>query len=224
MTLNEYPNRDALMQAVAQALASDLERALAAKPTVTLAVPGGTTPGPVFDALSNADLDWARVHVLLSDERWVPEDDAQSNAALIRARLLTGRAAAAGFTPYFTADRDIDAAAAALSKSLSVRLPIDVLLLGMGADMHTASLFPDAEGLTPAMASDAPMLLPITVKGQQVQRMTLTAPALRGAGTVHLLITGQDKRAALTQAQGLPAMQAPVQTVLPNSIIHWSDT
>lgn len=224
MKLNEYPDRDALMQAVAQAIASDLERALAAKATVTLAVPGGTTPGPVFDVLSDADLDWGRVHVLLSDERWVPEDNAQSNAALIRARLLTGRAAAAGFTPYFTAEHDIDTAAAALSDMLSPRLPIDVLLLGMGADMHTASLFPGAGGVTAAMANDAPMLLPITVKGQEAQRITLTGPALRGAGAVHLLITGQDKRAALTLAQTLPAELAPVQTVLSNSIIHWSDT
>jgi 6-phosphogluconolactonase len=224
MTLNEYPNRDALMQAVADALASDLKRALVAKPTVTLAVPGGTTPGPVFDALNDADLDWSRVHVLLSDERWVPEDDAQSNAALIRARLLKGRAAAAGFTPYFTAGSDIVAAAADLSNSLSSRLPIDVLLLGMGADMHTASLFPDAVGLAAAMANDAPMLLPISVEGQAVQRFTLTAPALRGAGAVHLLITGQDKREALTKAQELPELEAPVQTVLSQATIHWSDT
>ena len=224
MIFSEYPNRDALMQAVARAIEADLASALASKQTVTLAVPGGTTPGPVFDALSNADLDWSRIHVLLSDERWVPEDDPQSNAALIRKRLLTGRAAAATFTPYYAEGHEINSAALTISTELSPLLPLDVVLLGMGADMHTASLFPGAKGIGAAMSKDAPMLLPISVEGQDIQRFTLTAPALRAAGAIHLLITGEDKRAALTQAQGLPPEQAPVRLVLDKSSVHWSAT
>lgn len=222
MNLIEYPDRATLMTTVAQALAADLAAALAAREAVCFAVPGGTTPGPLFDALARLPLDWARVHVLLSDERWVPEDDPQSNAALIRSRLLTGHAAAASFTPYYTDTGDIETAARTLSRSLAHVLPIDVLLLGMGADMHTASLFPKAEGLTEAMADDAPLLLPITAPGQQSRRFSLTAPALRSARSTHLLITGPEKRAAVTQAAHLPTAEAPVQIILPNATIHWS--
>jgi 6-phosphogluconolactonase len=224
MNVIEYPSRDQLMQDVAMALAADLTAALMENDVVSFAVPGGTTPGPVFDALSAVDLDWSRVHVLLSDERWVPEDDAQSNAALIKKRLLVGHGAAARFTPYFNVRTDILSAAHALSDQLAELCPIDVLLLGMGADMHTASLFPKSDGLDAAMASDAPMFLPITVSDQDVQRFTLTAPALRGARKTHLLITGDDKREALARAHTLPPETAPVQIVLSNATIHWSAT
>lgn len=222
MKLIEYPSAPQMMADVASALAVSLQKALAASAQVTFAVPGGTTPGPVFDALSEMDLEWSRVHVLLTDERWVPETHAQSNAALIRAHLLKGKAAKAGFTPYFTAQTDIDAAAAALSDKLSALQPIDVMLLGMGADMHTASLFPGAAGLEEAMAHDAPMFLPVRVAGQAVMRFSLTAPALRSALDTHLLITGTDKRAALERATSLSEALAPVNTVLPNATLHWS--
>jgi 6-phosphogluconolactonase len=222
MTLIEYQDRSHLMAALARVLEAALGAALTRKPRVILAVPGGTTPGPLFDVLSGAALDWDRVHVLLTDERWVPESDPASNAALIRARLLKGHAAAAQFTPYYKADMDIAAAARALSVALEPALPIDVLLLGMGADMHTASLFPGAQGLAAALSPDAPMLLPVHPTGQPAQRFSLTAPALRAAGTTHLLITGNDKRAALLQAEGMPIARAPVNIVLPNATVHWS--
>ncbi|MEH6522632.1 6-phosphogluconolactonase [Sulfitobacter sp.] len=224
MNMIEYPSRDALMEDVAIALAADLRAALEQKDTVSFAVPGGTTPGPVFDALCAIDLDWSRVHILLSDERWVPERNPQSNAALIRKRLLTGHAATAQFTPYFRADMDSTSAASALSVELSGLAPIDVLLLGMGADMHTASLFPGSDGLADALAEDAQMLLPISIEGQDVQRFTLTAPFLRSAKATHVLITGEDKRQAITQAQNLSPAEAPIQTVLSNATVHWSAT
>lgn len=222
MKLIEYPTRDALMAQVADSIARHLAGALARRDRVSLAVPGGTTPGPVFDALSTVDLDWSRVHILLTDERWVPEYDPQSNAALIRARLLQNNAAAADFTPYYAEGSTIEAAATQLSKQLAPLLPLDVLLLGMGADMHTASLFPGAEGLDAALAADAPLLMSLTVPDHENRRFSLTAPALQGAGATHLLITGPDKRAALDRAQTLTAQDAPVQTVLPTATVHWS--
>ena len=224
MNVIEYSNREDLMSKVAIALTADLISALKVKDVVSFAVPGGTTPGPLFDALSQVDLEWSRVRVLLTDERWVPEDHPQSNANLIKARLLTGYATAARFTPYFTPDANIHNAAAVLSEQLFNLNPIDVLLLGMGADMHTASLFPASHGLADAMALDAPMFLPIEVTGQEIHRITLTAPTLEQASKTHLLITGDDKRNALALAQSLPAEQAPVQIILPNATIHWSAT
>jgi 6-phosphogluconolactonase len=222
MNMIEYPLPSEMLHDVAGALGEALRHALAAQPSVSFAVPGGTTPGPLFDVLSAIDLDWSRVHVLLTDERWVPESDPQSNAALIRERLITNKARHAAFTPYFAPDASITSAAASLSEQLSDLLPIDVLLLGMGADMHTASLFPNSVGLKEALAPDAPMFLLVTVAGQKVQRFTLTGPVLRAARSTHVLITGAGKRDALGVAQTLSEADAPIQTVLPNATIHWS--
>ncbi|MEE4346502.1 MAG: 6-phosphogluconolactonase, partial [Paracoccaceae bacterium] len=80
MTLNEYPDREMLAINLANVLAGKLTATLMHEDRATLVVPGGTTPGPIFDALCDADLDWSRVDVMLSDERWVPQDDPRSNA------------------------------------------------------------------------------------------------------------------------------------------------
>ncbi len=100
MKIVDYADRDMLAINLANRLAGDLETALLHNETVSFAVPGGTSPGPIFDILCASDLDWARVHILLTDERWVPEDHTRSNTRLIRERLLTARAAKARFLPY----------------------------------------------------------------------------------------------------------------------------
>ena len=97
MKLIEYADADMMFINLAQQIAGEMENMLFHDETVSLAVPGGTTPGPLFDNLSGADLDWSRVFVLPTDERWVPEDNPRSNAGLIRDRLITGRAAAATY-------------------------------------------------------------------------------------------------------------------------------
>ena len=95
MNIQEYPDREMMMIDLANRLAGDLTNALMNHDTVSLAVPGGTTPGPVFDALCAADLHWDRVRVMLTDERWVPETSERSNTRLLRQRLFVNRAAAA---------------------------------------------------------------------------------------------------------------------------------
>ena len=95
MSLEAYPDREILAMDVADKLASELRVALDHSDVVALAVAGGTTPGPVFDVLSAVDLDWSRVRVMPTDERWVAPDSERSNEKLIRERLLVGRAAQA---------------------------------------------------------------------------------------------------------------------------------
>ena len=96
MNLIDYPDRELMMLALADKVASQLRRALEVEERVTLCVPGGTTPGPVFDILSGLDLDWARVWVLLNDERWVDETSPRSNTASASARWNSGDKLAAG--------------------------------------------------------------------------------------------------------------------------------
>lgn len=222
MNLIEYPDREILAMKVADQLAGELKKCLLVHEFASFAVPGGTTPGPVFDMLNGTDLEWGRVHVMLTDERWVPEDDAQSNAALIRSRLLTGRAATAQFIPFYQDGVDAAAGAAAVAPTLRGELPLSLLVLGMGDDMHTASLFPGAEGLTAAMASDAPLLCALRPKGQDIARVSLPAHVLRGAMSTHLIIFGDEKREALERAQGLAPEHAPIAAVLKGATVHWA--
>ena len=165
--------------------------------------------GPFLEALSEAELAWKDVRVMPTDERMVSERSPRSNARLIREALLKGKAAEAQFVDMY------EPLLGARRARVAAALPIDVLVLGMGADMHTASLFPNAPELGAALADGAPEILEINPPGQPEARLTLTAPVLRAASVVHILITGADKLAALERAlAGGPVEEAPVRAVL----------
>ncbi len=223
MRLVEYPDRELMMISLADTLASELNNVLLANETASLCVPGGTTPGPVFDVLSGVDLDWQRVAVFLTDERWVPEDSPRSNTRLVRERLLTGRAAAARLVPLHAPTETPEEAIAGLIAGIEPHLPISVLLLGMGTDMHTASLVPGADRMEEALADDAPVLMALRAEGAGEPRVTLTARVLRDAMNTHILITGAEKREALERARHLPPHVAPVRAVLSNATVHWAE-
>ena len=220
MHLETYPDSEMMMIDLANRIAGELNTCLLEHPWASLAVPGGTTPGPIFDALSAADLDWSRVHVVLTDERRVPADHPRSNERLVRERLLTGRASVAQFIRLVAED---DGDWPAVRAKLSEELPISIQLLGMGADMHTASLFPGSPELPDALASDAPPIMALTPPGDDLEpRLSLTAPVLKGAMSTHVVITGTEKRAALEAARKLKPETAPVSIVLAHATVHWA--
>lgn len=223
MNFVEYPDRELLMLSLADRLAGELADFLRRDGRASFCVPGGTTPGPIFDTLSGVDLDWPNVAVFLNDERWVGEDSPRSNTRLLRERLLRGRAVDAQLIPLHAPTATPEESLDALADGLRPHLPISVLLLGMGADMHTASLFPGADRLADALAPDAPLLLPMRAEAAGEPRVTLTAPALAGAMNIHILITGAEKRAALERAATLKPLEAPVAAVLKNATVHWAD-
>lgn len=223
MTLIEYPDRELMFLAVANKVAGALGDFVRRQGRASLCVPGGTTPGPVFDVLSDVDLDWSKVGIFLSDERWVPETAPRSNTRLLRERLLINRAAEATLVPMHIDTDTPEQAIDALEAGLGPWLPISVLILGMGGDMHTASLFPGADRLADAMSAKAPMLMPMRAEGAGETRLTLTAPVLAGAMAIHVVITGPEKRAALEAAQGLDAMEAPIRAFLAQATVHWAE-
>ncbi len=223
MNFQGYPDREMMMRALADQIASELREAIGAKGRATLSVPGGTTPGPIFDILSGVDLDWSKVAVMLNDERWVGEDSPRSNTRLLRERLLRDRAGDAALVPLYADAARPEDRMDALAEGIAVHLPIDVLLLGMGADMHTASLFPGADRLAEALSDDAPILLPMRAEAAGEPRITLSAPVLRDAMHIHILITGAEKRAAIKRAEALPPEEAPVCAVLANATVHWAE-
>lgn len=222
MKFIEYPDADMMMIDLANQIAGDLNAALLHEDRVCLAVPGGTTPGPLFDGLCAADLPWERVDVMLTDERWVPEDSPRSNTRLIKERLLVNRAAAARHLPLYAPAEKPEDVIAELEAMIAPELPIGVLLLGMGTDMHTASLFPGSDRLEDALDSNAPTLMPIRSDKTQEPRVTLTAPILDGALRKHIIITGAEKRAAFEAAQQSSPKDAPISAVLTGADVHWA--
>jgi 6-phosphogluconolactonase len=223
MKLETYPDREMLMLGLADIIAGQLGDFLRRDGRATLSVPGGTTPGPIFDTLSGVDLDWANVAIVLNDERWVPESSDRSNTRLLRQRLIRGRAAQARLIPLYAPAETPEEMLPALEDGLRPHLPISVLLLGMGTDMHTASLFPGADRLEEALSPQAPLLLPMRAEAAGEPRVTLTAPVLKSAFYTHVLITGAEKRAALEKAMTLSPLQAPIRAVLDTATVHWAD-
>lgn len=222
MILETYPDREMMMLGLANVIAGQLADFLRRDGHATLSVPGGTTPGPIFDTLSGVDLDWANVAIVLNDERWVPESSDRSNTRLLRERLLRGKAARARLIPLYAPAETPEAALQTLEDGLRPHLPISVLLLGMGADMHTASLFPGADRLEEALTTTS-LLLPMRAEAAGEPRITLTAPVLKGAYNTHILITGPEKRAALDRALTLTPQEAPVRAVLDTATVHWAE-
>jgi 6-phosphogluconolactonase len=222
MKIVEYPDSEMMMMDLADVLASELKNALLVNDYASFAVPGGTTPGPIFDSLCAVDLDWARVRVMLTDERWVPETSPRSNTRLLRERLLVERAAGAMYLPLY-ADADTpEEKLPELAQALAPELPISVMLLGMGADMHTASIFPEADQLNHALHGDD-LLVAMRAPGAPEPRITLSAKVLNSAISRHIVIVGGEKRAALERARHLSAEEAPVAAILSGSIVHWAE-
>lgn len=216
-----HPNRQELAQTLAKHIADALQNTLETRQRALLTVPGGTTPGPLFDHLSHIPLPWERVDVILSDERWVAPTHPRSNTALIQQRLLVGPAAKANLLPLYAPTPTPEEAITTLLNQLTPHLPISVALLGMGSDLHTASLFPKAKNLSQALSPNAPALLAITAPGAAEPRITLSAATLNTAAHKYLMITGDKKRAALETAPTTP-QHAPIRAVLNNTKVHWA--
>lgn len=200
--LREYASSQALADALALSVADDLRHALAANGRASLAVSGGSTPKRFLQALSAQALDWSRVGVTLVDERWVPASSPRSNAALVRSCLLQGPAAAARFVPLFHDVPTPEAALPDLEQALlELPLPLDVAVLGMGDDGHTASFFPGGDRLEQALdRGSAWTVLPMRAAAAGEPRVTLTLPVLLAARRLYLHIEGAGKRRVLEHA------------------------
>lgn len=218
MILQRHDSAEEAAAALAAQVVAALRLGLGWRQAASLAVPGGRTPVPLFHALRDAELDWARVGVTLTDERWVPESHAASNAALVRRELLCGRAGAATFVPLFDAGA-ADAASAVAGRWQVLRAlprPFDAVVLGMGEDGHFASLFPGNDTLPAALdAHGVPGCVAMQAPVEPVQRISLNLAALLQARRLFLLVTGEAKRELLLAASRREALgRWPVAALL----------
>jgi 6-phosphogluconolactonase len=186
-----------LARQAAETIASCIDLALGARERAQIALAGGATPRATYEHLAGEHLPWGRVDVLLGDERWVSSDDPASNARMLRETLLAaGPGQGARLHPVPTDRPSPEASADAYGTLLAQLCPgdppvLDLVLLGLGDDGHTASLFPGT-------AASRTIDRPVTVgRGKGLERITLTAPVLSAARQVIFLVSGAGKRQAL---------------------------
>ena len=218
----EYDARDELIQKVVYEISNDLSSALDSNKYVTFAVPGGTTPGPILEKLSEIQLDWTRVKIILGDERWVPYSHERSNSKMIMETLLKNEASGAQFIPIYADFATPEGGIVNISKDMEDCLPLSIALLGMGADMHTASLFPRSINLKAALSIDAPTLVPVSAPGMSEQRVSLSARVFNSSQKKHVVFFGAEKKKALDNALSLNPLSAPVRAILEGAIVHWA--
>ncbi len=217
MQLHTFPDQQTLVSALAEHLAAALRRDIAAQGRASLAVSGGSTPLPLFERLSALDIPWRNVLITLADERWVDAASPDSNEALVRRSLLRNRAEAATFIGLKTAAATaMEGAADCEAQLAALPRPFTAVILGMGNDGHTASLFPCAPQLAEAAdlrcGTRCAALRPQTAPHE---RISLTLPALLDAREIILHITGPEKKAVLKRALAAgPPEEMPVRFIL----------
>lgn len=214
-TWHTFPTPAAQAAALAEAVAGRLCRYLQVQSRAVLAVSGGRSPVAFFEALAQVKLDWLNVTVTLVDERLVPPQHPDSNAALVRRHLLQHAAAAAHFLPLVNEQTDVSDPAAALAETEAGFPMPDIAVLGMGMDGHTASLFPQAPQLAAAVSLDCRTKLvhtsPVTAAHE---RIGMSLNTLAAVPQLFLLIQGADKRAVLEQAAATATSEYPISLLL----------
>ncbi|WP_341522830.1 6-phosphogluconolactonase [Pseudomonas sp. G.S.17] len=224
LVAREFDNPALLASELAANVAEQLKTAISSNGVATLVVSGGRSPVAFFQSLAEQPLDWSKVVVSLADERWVPVEHADSNAGLLQRYLLQGPAAKAKFLGLYSVAQSLEEAADAADQALAELPPIDVLILGMGDDGHTASLFPKSPNLNEALRLDGerrclPMLAPTVPH----QRLTMTRRLLASARLPILSVSGQAKLDTLRAAlAGDDLAEMPVRAFLDSSLeIYW---
>ncbi len=213
--LRQFETRSQASQQLATDIAEKLQAGIDQRGRASLVVSGGSSPLPTLNALADLDLNWGRVSVTLSDERWVALGDPLSNEAMVRRELLRGPAAGAELVGLFVPDRSAaEAVDTAHQRISAMARPFDAVLLGMGADGHTASLFPGSPELDLALSSQR-MCEAVAVPQIDQKRMTLTPAALLDTEFLALLFFGEDKLDVYQQAlQPGDVQQFPVRSML----------
>jgi 6-phosphogluconolactonase len=212
---HRYRDKNALHEALETRIVQKLRKAIETRGFAILAVSGGNTPKPLFRRLSRADLPWEKVTVTLVDERWIDPASEASNEHLVRSLLLQGNAAKAAFIGLKTENATPEAGRAACEARLkTLPKPLDVVLLGMGNDGHTASLFPHTPELRELLKGDA-LCGSLRPQSAPHARMTMSLPMLLQSRLLLLHIEGEEKYEVYRHAlEGSDVTEMPVRALL----------
>ncbi|MBL7226122.1 MAG: 6-phosphogluconolactonase [Desulfobacteraceae bacterium] len=214
---HEFADQQALCQKLSQRICAAIQKAIAARGKASLVVSGGSTPVPLFAALSEISMEWDRVFITLADERWVEVSGRDSNEASVREHLLRNQAKDAYFHGLKNSHASaVDGEAECGEELARFPVPFDIVILGMGPDGHTASLFPGAARLSDALdMGSGKLCMAMTPITAPHDRMTLTLPALLDSRQIYLHLSGKKKRDVYERALGGDSVEEmPIRAVL----------
>ena len=202
------------------AITAMLRQALKTRGYASLMVSGGSSPKPLYENLSQVDLDWSRVTISLVDERWVNPGQAGSNEDFIRQTLIQNKARRANFfglkTKHETVKQGLSEAESRFEKT---DRPFDICVMGMGSDAHTASWFPNSTGLKKALSLNNENVLcsiaanKSVVTGEHLNRISMTLNAVLESHAIVLFIPGEEKRRVFEAALKKEVIDAPVKAL-----------
>jgi 6-phosphogluconolactonase len=217
ITLNSYTSINESIKYLLAELTAYLQRTIQENNHCTLALAGGNTPKPLYEALSKEDLPWKQISITLTDERWVAVDHNDSNENMIKNILLKNVSAESSFIPLKNNASSSEAGAIKADKLLTERLPsLDVVILGMGDDGHFASIFPEVSNLNTLLNTDTiNKCLAVSPNGKQ-DRISLTYSYLIKAKIIYLLISGEQKKIIIDEVLGgsVTGEKYPIWTLL----------
>ncbi|WP_076417934.1 MULTISPECIES: 6-phosphogluconolactonase [Colwelliaceae] len=228
--VNDFNTRNELDEALATKVANELNKAITEKGKASLAVSGGSTPKGFFKALSQIDLAWDKVTITLADERWVDFESDASNTRLVHENLLQNNAKAATFFHIKKGELLSDSTLAELNIAAKESLlPLDVLILGMGEDGHTASLFPCSDQIKQGLSLDnTDALMKVVPKTAPNDRITFTFSHLIQSKNIILHVCGESKKTVLAQANaGADFFEMPIRAFLQDqkvtTQVYWAE-
>lgn len=228
--INDFNTRNELDEALSTKVASELSRAITVNGKASIAVSGGSTPKGFFKALSQIDLAWDKVTITLADERWVDFESDASNTRLVHENLLQNKAKAANF--FHMKQGELLSADTLNELNTAAKgdlLPLDVLILGMGEDGHTASLFPCSDQIQQGLAIDnTDALMKVVPQTAPNDRITFTFSHLIQSKNIILHVCGESKKAVLDKANaGTDFFEMPIRAFLQNknviTQVYWAE-
>jgi 6-phosphogluconolactonase len=211
-----FSKQEDLVTCLSIQIIQNLQKAIQETGKASLLVSGGSTPKPLFEKLSSYDIAWENVQIALCDERWLDNKHKDSNEKLVRDSLMKNYAIKAKFISMYQENTLIEEAQEICSAIYKKELfPIDVLILGMGSDGHTASLFPNNIKLKEALETNERICICMQPSDAPYDRMSLTKNAILGANNLYLHFEGEEKKAIYKKViEGASSVDMPIASIL----------
>jgi len=219
--VHAFTRQEELTDSLSQSIASQLQKAIKRNGKASLLVSGGSTPKPLFEKLRQIPLEWDKVSVGLCDERWVSPSHIDSNENFVKKNLLQDKASKARFVGMYNEGSDVTDAQSLCSQKIKEELyPFDVVILGMGSDAHTASLFPENVKLQKAFdLNNKEICIAVEPKDAPHMRMSLTRSAILSAKHLYVHFEGKEKLAVYKEVlRGEDMYSMPIRSVLNQDI------